>query len=320
MAAHAATIVITWPLWSVHERPPMLPALEWVPAVGVGVPLLLAVVAQLWAPRAGLAAYFAVLLYAWVCDETRMQPQFVSLGLLAVATWPSAGARLVGRAHVVLLWFYAGLYKVLSPAFVEHLAPEIVHGVWPGAPSFVSGASGYVLGCGEMALALLAVPLATRRVMGWAAFFMHVGILTTLAPRANLNASIWAWNFVLAASGFGLFTTWKTALVPELAAARRAVRALVLTMAVFPLGWHVGLVDAYLAFHLYSVDVPVPDATHKPFKATWSELHVPIPPEHRLFVRLFDATCAPGDTMVVKDTRAFFVARGLGRYERRCPR
>ena len=62
--------------------------------------------------------------------------------------------------------------------------------------------------------------------------------------------------------------------------------------------------------------VPVPDAPSKPFRATWRYLHVPIPPEHRLFNRLFDAMCHPGEVLTVKETRLLFE----GTTERPCPR
>lgn len=157
---------------------------------------------------------------------------------------------------------------------------------------------------------------ATRRYAGVAAFAMHVGILSTLAAGRNENASIWPWNFALALSGVALFMPWKGSVRADFQRQSRFVRAMALTLLLMPLGWHLGLVDAYLSHHLYSVDVPVPDAPSKPFRATWKHLHVPIPPEHRLFNRFFDLTCRPGEVMVVKETRLLFE----GTTERACPR
>lgn len=313
--AHAATVFITWPLWTAHELPPMLPALP-LPSFGVGVPLLLTIVGQLVFPKRALAAYAVVLLYACICDETRLQPQFFSFPFLAMATWPEAGAQFLGRAHVVVLWLWAGALKLLSPAFIFLLGPLFVRQVWSNAPDVVLALAGILLALGEYLLALLVLKPESRRWAGAATFAMHVGILSTLAAGRNENASIWPWNFALALSGVALFMPWQGSALDDFKRQSRVVRALALTMLLSPLGWYVGLVDAYLSFHLYSVDVPVPDAPSKPFRATWKYLHVPIPPEHRLFIRLFDQVCHPGEVLTVKETRALFA----GTTERPCPR
>jgi hypothetical protein len=43
VGCHAATLLITWPLWQMHRAPPMLPAAA-PPAVGLGWRLLLSLV------------------------------------------------------------------------------------------------------------------------------------------------------------------------------------------------------------------------------------------------------------------------------------
>lgn len=316
LLAHGATVLITWPLWTVHERPPMLPALSWLPAVDVAVPLLLTIAAQVRWPRAGLVTYAVVFLYACACDETRIQPQFVSFAFLAIATWPQPGAQFLGRVHVVALWLWAGGLKLLSPLFLYALAPLLVRQVWPGAPEPIQAVCGVLLAVGEFALALFVLSPVTRRWAWLAAFATHVGILSTLAAGRNENASIWPWNFTLALCGAALFVPWERSWLDDWRAQRRAVKALALTLVLFPVGWHFGLTDAYLSFHLYSMDVPIPDAPRKPFRQTWEHLHVPIPPEHRLFQRLFDATCQPGELMTVKESRLLFE----GVTTRRCPR
>jgi hypothetical protein len=313
--AHAATVLITWPLWTAHTQPPMLPALP-LPSFGVGVPLLLTIVAQLFFPRRALAAYAVVLLYACICDETRLQPQFFSFPFLTLATWPEAGAQFLGRAHVVILWLWAGALKLLSPAFIYLLGPLFVRQFWPTAPDLVLALAGILLALGEYLLAMLVLSPQNRRYAGIAAFAMHVGILSTLAAGRNENASIWPWNFALALSGVALFMPWQGSALEDFRRQSRAVRALALTLLLAPFGWYFGLVDAYLSYHLYSVDVPVPDAPSKPFRQTWKYLNVPIPPEHRLFVRFFDVTCFPGETLTVRETRTLFE----GTTQRPCPR
>lgn len=315
VGAQLATLAVTWPLWTAHVTPPMLPVLP-LPEVGFGPALVVAALAQVVAPKRGVLAFGVLFSLACLADETRAQPQLVSLLFLSAATWPEAGARFIGRVHLLVLWAWAGLHKVTSPAFLNLLGPRFVRDVWPDAPGVLTQAAGGALAMSEFVLAVLLFTPRTRRWAGWLTLGLHVGILLTLAAGANENASVWAWNFVLALSGVALFEPWREGVGFDFRRQSAAVKALALTLAVFPLGWSLGLVDAYFAHHLYSVDVPVPDAPSKPFRATWRRLHVPIPPEHRLFHRLFDATCVPGETLTVKETRLLFA----GTTTRRCER
>lgn len=316
VAAQVLTFVVTWNLWSDRPFPPPLPATGLAPAIHYGWPLVLASLSQLRFPRAGTIASAVLLTVACAADETRLQPQLVSFLFLGAATWPGEGARFVGRAHLLILWAWAGALKLLSPRFLTLLGPKFVTDVWPEAPPVLATLAGGVLAGGEL---LLAGVLLVPRFRRWAPFLtigMHVGILGTLAAGPQANASIWPWNFVLALSGAALFAPWRRPFVEDFARQSRAVRALVLSLALVPIGWHVGLVDGYLSHHLYSVDVPVPDAPSKPFRATWRLLGVPIPPEQRLFDRFFDLTCQPGEQLTVVEYRALFA----GERVRECPR
>ncbi len=83
----AATIHTTWPLWKVHESPPMLPAID-LPAYNVGPALLLSLVVVLMFPLPGLMLHTGILLYAVLIDQTRLQPEVVSLLILMWGRFP----------------------------------------------------------------------------------------------------------------------------------------------------------------------------------------------------------------------------------------
>lgn len=75
---------------------------------------------------------------------------------------------------------------------------------------------------------------------------------------------------------------------------------------VYPALFYVGLMDAYLAHHLYSSSTrsaSVCDAAgvcRDPFARAWDELNVPFPPEPRVFRRYFQQSCEQGDVLVIE--------------------
>jgi hypothetical protein len=125
VACQGATLVITWPLWQTHRSPPMLPALP-LPAFDLGLILLGSLVVVLFAPRRGVVLHSVLLIYAMLIDQTRMQPEIVSLAFLMWGTLPNPNLQAVGRAHVVALWLWAGLNKLLSSGFLRGTGPGLV--------------------------------------------------------------------------------------------------------------------------------------------------------------------------------------------------
>ena len=81
--------------------------------------LIAACLLALVAPRPGSMVITLVFAYGMATDQTRMQPEFFSLPLLLWGSLPSASARLVGRASLFSLWFFAGLHKMLSPDYLH---------------------------------------------------------------------------------------------------------------------------------------------------------------------------------------------------------
>ncbi|HEU5060497.1 MAG TPA: hypothetical protein VFU21_28395 [Kofleriaceae bacterium] len=302
----AATILLTWQLWQVRESPPLLPALG-VPQLPVGIALLATLAVILRAPRAGVAAHVTVLLYAFAADQTRLQPQIVSLALLLVGTCalPTTGA--IARAHLVSLWIWSGLNKGLSVEFVDRTA-TLLFDKLPLAPSWMRGWFGWLIVVSEAAVGVCLLVAPLRRAGVVLAFLVHAMILLVLLPGA-WSVSVWPWNVALPAAAAVLF--WPAAgAPPEPAWPARRDRVLLAALLLLPVGFYGGWVDAYLAHHVYS------DTTATGFvcregarcsPAPFLEPHLPmrtrLPPEPRLFVAHFDAICRPGDRLVVYPRR-----------------
>jgi hypothetical protein len=318
VACQGATFLITWPLWQVHQSPPMLPALP-LPYFDMSLILLLSLGLILIKPVQGVALHTALVIYAMLIDQTRIQPEVVSLLLLLWGTLPSVSARAIGRAHLISLWFWAGLNKLLSPAFLNSTGPGLFGELLPRPLLWLRPGGGYIIALAELAIGLLAIFPRTRKLAGWIAFGLHGGILLTLSPLGqNRNESVWPWNLALALAGLALIVPWKEPLFKILAEIVPSAKALVILILLSPAGWFVGITDAYLAHHLYSSDVPRASSTALPTSATWGAFEVPLPPEHRLFEQYFRLTCQPGDEMTIRDRRWWFQQRGQGEQHFTC--
>lgn len=302
------SVLITWPLWRVRQSPPMLPLLD-LPQVSVGLPIIVASLAALLAPRAGAIAVSLLMIFAMAADQTRMQPEFISLPILLWGTLPSPSARLIARAHLISLWFYAGLHKLLSAEYVadaeRRLAAAVPVAVSPGFLAAVA----LTVPLLEMATAVVAVVPRTRGVAAWSVLVLHLGILIALSPLVEArNAAVWPWNIVLAVSGFALIAPWTTRLSFDFWHTPWAPRLTAILLLLAPLGFYAGVVDAYPAHHLYSsgtakatVYCPAGCRPEQDINATWHELNVPLPPQPRLFYLVFAETCAPGDVLKIED-------------------
>jgi hypothetical protein len=319
VACQLVSFWITWPLWEARSDFPMLPALP-LPQFDLGLPLVASLLVVLYRPLIGCVAHSVVLLYALLADQVRLQPEFVSLALLLWGTLPNPGAQLVARAHLVALWLFAGLNKLLSPAFLDGTAQWIVQGVVAQPPAWLLTSSGYLIALGELALGLLAVFPRTRRLVGVGALALHAGILFTLSPLGhNWNQAVWPWNVALAGAGFALIVPWRDTLWLGLRRSPLALRLLCALILLSPLGFYVGLTDAYLAHNLYSANTSTASGARVSPDATWYLFNVPFPPEHRLYRQLFAQTCQTGDTLLVYDQRWWYEARGLASQRLPCP-
>lgn len=312
VGCQAVTLVVTWPLWQVRTMPPMLPAVS-LPSFDMGWLLLASLAVILVRPRVGLILNSLIFIYAILIDQTRLQPEVVSLLLLMWGTLGDASALAVGRGHLIALWIWAGANKLLSPLFMQSTAGWMLDGLLPSAPDWLRVNAGYLIGGAELAVGVLAIFPRTRRLAGVIAFGLHTGILLTLSPLGhNYNPAVWAWNFGLALAGLAFIGSWREPMIGSLKVCKRWVVVLVLFLLVSPFGFYVGLLDAYLSHNLYSSNVPQAQTTALDPGITWQLLNVPLPPERRLFEAFFRQTCKVGDVMVIRDTRWWFVQQDAG--------
>jgi hypothetical protein len=302
----AATILLTWPLWQVHRVPPMLNALP-LPEVNTGIVLLISLAAVFIRPQAGLIVHTVLVVYSILIDQTRLQPEIVSMVILMWGAHGGYRLKTIARAHVVSLWFFAGVNKLLSPNYLSSIS-------FPDHPR--SSLRVLLVPLVEIALGALAFIPRTRKVAAVAAFVLHITFFTFLLIRPNNNEAIWFWNLGLAFAGLALIYTWKDSLTSSWRKSSSVAAALAMLLLVSPIGFYFGIVDAYLAHNLYSNNIP---------SASWhlsngmlrgidtrDTLNVPIPPEHRLFESYFDQSCKPGDYLVIRDPRYWAKLRGYG--------
>ncbi|MCI0362203.1 MAG: hypothetical protein L0211_27295 [Planctomycetaceae bacterium] len=346
-ACQAMSVILTWPLWQVRSGAamPNLPVFDSAlldrPQVPFGEALLFTLAAAIVWPRIGATVHCLVLAAAIGFDQMRIQPEFVSLAILLLGTVAHPRALLLARCHLISLWFWAGLHKLLSPEYLMATGPDLVLGLLPG----VTTRQAMILGIGtaafEMLLGLAAFFPATRRVVPQAAGLLHGMVLLTLVAR-GWNSAVWPWNLALGAAGFGLFMNWNEPLWPALsladapidsAADRQPVisrlnpvrhfgwqATLVLWMA-YPALFYLNLCDGYLAWCVYSANVPEaviydsesPDGERVSDRA-YRALNVPFSPATRLYEQHFRRTGQVDDRLEIDDPRP--LSRWLGQSKR----
>lgn len=323
VAMQAATIVITWQLWQVRSDPPLLPALT-LPQFNIGPWLLASLGVVLAAPRIGLALHAALLVWAMLLDQLRMQPEFISMWLLMLGTLTNPSAKLIARTHLVTIWFFAAFHKLICARYYMHtIPPQFIRltgdgDLWPAVFDLLRGS----LAVFEMSLAVFAVMPRTRKWCAWQAAVFHLGVLQYLmfwspTPDGTFggwNQAVWPWNIALAPASFALLRTWHAPAWQDFKSRRWLPRAIVVFMCIYPIGYYVGLVDAYLAHCLYSLNTPVA-AIVRPNEAPdqivfLKSLNVPFPPTTRLFKAYFAKVADPGDVLLIKDYRQWARARG----------
>lgn len=302
-----ATLAITWPLWQVRVAPreaPLLPALP-LPQFGVGELVLVSLAFVLVMPRLGVAVHGVVLALAMLLDQTRMQPECISLWLLMLGTLPERGPKLLARMHLASLWFFSGLHKLLSPAYFSDMAEpmwsQLMHERWPwGAALF-----GWSVIVVEVVLGVAVLVPRSRKLATWVAVLLHVGILTSLAS-IRWNHAVWPWNLSLPVAALLLVRPWKEALPAALRTVGPWVRVAAVGLLVSPLGYYAGVVDAYLAHCLYSANIPegrIMPAGRRIVTETFAPMNVPVPPSHRNYRAYYRAVATPGTWLLIDDWR-----------------
>lgn len=299
VGCQAAQVHVTWRLWAARDLPPRLPLVSALPDISMGWLLIASLVPVVLRPRWGIPLHVATLAFALALDQLRLQPEWISLAVLLVATGPWRLSRTLAWSSLSSLWLWAGLTKALSTGFTVQTVEPIVHrfgidGLRPVVAVLIPVA--------EIGVGLAAAWPRTRRLAGWAGLALHVGIIVGLDMR--LDWPILWWNLGLAAASVLLLTVGpgeRPARSPRAAGTRTA---LVAFLFVYPAGSYLGLVDPYLGHHVYTGDltraeVCVPDVGCDTYMVdiTGAAIGVPFPGAHRLYRQWFRSVCEPGWTM-----------------------
>lgn len=304
-ACLATTLLLTWPLWQARDFPPLLPVMDF-PQFSIGGLLLAACgLLAVW-PRLGLAVCWMGFTLAMLLDQTRIQPQLVSMLMLSLATINWQPGVLVARASLVSLWLFAGIHKVLSPAYYRFFIPWLLGPEWDTATG-VAVAAG--LAFGEIALGIGCLIPATRTLVAVGGLLLHLTALVLLSPIGlDWNSAVWPWNLALAAAclavvlpwrGWGLGECWRES--------PGVVKAWAAGLLVMPMGYYVGIVDAYLAGCVYAYNTPQASLCtafdRTDIGGQVKKLNVPLPPAPRLFKAFFLQVGRPGTWLEIEDPR-----------------
>lgn len=248
----------------------------------------------------GVMVHVAVLVAALGLDQMRLQPEWVSIAILLVATTSFRHARTLGWGYLASLWLWAGCNKAMSAGFVRGVAPGVAHDLGLGShPTVVA----WGLPLLEISLGLAAIVPRARRWAGLAGFTMHAGAIVGLHMRWDW--AILPWNVGLAwASLVLLFAGPGRHPIP--AGARRQRIVLLAGLFGYPaLAWF-GALDLYLAHHVFTGDAATASvcdvrrrcSTFGPL-VSGAAVKAPIPPDRRLFELWFRLDCRPGETLRV---------------------
>ena len=195
---------------------PLLPLVS-LPQLDMGPWLLASLIVVLIVPRWGVLLHAALLALAILMDQTRLQPEFISLMLLMVGSLDAAWAKLLARSHLIALWFYAGLHKSLSPGYFTDVVPYMLGGVTEKLSPRGMNILGALAAMGEMSLALLAIMPRTRRACAVMAAVFHTSILLWLSLRLHWNSAVWPWNAALGSRRAGVHLALEIVVASRLA-------------------------------------------------------------------------------------------------------
>lgn len=316
-AAQAATVILSWNLWEARDHPPLVPLLP-VPQIDLAGLMLAAIGVSCLAPRHGLPVQAALLLWSVVSDQCRMQPTMLSMLILACGTIPGCrGGVLLARASLISLWCFSGIHKLLSPGFYTGTMPWLLgalglprDGVWP----LLCGAG---LGGIEVLLGIGCLVPSLRSAVAIGAFIFHASIFVTFSPLGiDWNPEVVPWNAALACAGLALIAPWPDRVFGAVwHHSSRIARFAAAVLLICPLGYWLGVVDAYLAHCLYSDDTPrafiCTPFDRRDLQAVCLDLGIMVPPAHRLFEPVFLGVGRPGEWLEVEDPRWIARWRGL---------
>ncbi len=294
----AASYYVTWRLWQPRSMPPNVALLGIVRSVPMRFALIASLAVACVRPKIGAGAHTALFAMAMLGDQIRLQPEFISLAILLIAgAWPTS-QMFVARWHLMTLWMWAGVHKLLSLGWSLGGASFIATTVHrPGWRSFIA----WWVPLAEIALGLLALWRRTWPVLRFVGAAFHLGVAAVLY-LSHTNTAVWPWNVALAVVVPLVFSRDVAVPVAPRVRPPHLLTVVSVCFVVYPAGFYLGLSDSYPAHNLYSSNTaqasvcPVgqPNTCSPAQFGVYETLNVPIPPERRLFVAMFRHVCEPG--------------------------
>jgi hypothetical protein len=292
------TILSTWSLWQPRDAPPLLPMATSLSApIPWGV-LLLATLFAAWRwPQRGSWAHLITLLASCVFDVTRFGPAPLSLAILLLTTSTPTLTSL-GGAQLSAMWMWAGLHKLLSPAYFAVVVPVALSALPQPLPQAM-WIFGVIVPAVEITLGVCAAFARTRGVARVLAPLVHLAALTALVAL-DLNPGIWAWNAALAWCAPRILLHEPMPRLPT-------HRVLAAILYAGPALFYLGVLHPTLAHQLYSGAAPTTltcrvDGCRSDVEQRDGLAHfgVPIPPSPATLRAYFLETCAPGDRWILR--------------------
>lgn len=257
------SIVLTWRLWQARsgDQLPNVSLIDPIPQFDVGWLMLLSLVPIPFAPRWGAICHAAMLAFAIVQDEARLQPEFISIAIMMAATIGTTWSRELGRFHLAALWFWAGLHKLLSEGYWDFVGPAIAEGIWPSIPQPVAFVVSAVIAVGELALGIAALSRRTGRVPFFGALVVHLAALLWLVVHRH-NQAVWPWQVAALVTARYVFcdTAGRSQTANELEQKEVPTsgrwRWIAWGMMLYPALYYANLMHPYLAWCLYAGNTP----------------------------------------------------------------
>jgi len=297
-----ATVAITWSVWNIREQPPNVPLLP-LPGLPFAWLMVVSLLAAACWPRRGVILHAVVYGLACVWDQYRLQPQVISLIVLMAACVFDIGAWFA-RWYLAAMWLWSGLHKFLSEEWFGYESWVFLESCGLPADEWHVGFASLVA-LAEVVLGLLAIFVPRRAAVGCA--LLHVGIFLLLSPLVrDFNPSVWPWNLATAAIGPWILLRPARVAFSRARLTSWAQAAVVAGLLLVPAGYYFDLVNAHLAFVLYSGNMPrALHITQDGIRRLdgWRGLAVPFPDSPWLFQQAFLRTARAGDKLHVAEPR-----------------
>lgn len=265
LVCQGIVLAFTWKLWSARgaEGPVHLPLGDatWLDAcqVSLGWPLAASLAITWRWPRVGLVFTAAILCLGMVLDQWRIQPEMLSFLFLVLGTLPGRGPRRITVAHLISIWLWGGLHKVLAGDYPLAMAKNLQETVSQSITTETGVVLAWGIALGELTIALLALIPPTRTYAGWLAAVGHIALAVWAFANSSIS-TVAPWNLALALSALvyvgGVWDRVKKAELDQSSDPLWSVVAAWLVL-LYPALYYANFCHPYFAWCLHSSNMPI---------------------------------------------------------------